>query len=152
MKAFILAAGKGARMGTYSKKINKSLLPIENKAAISHIIELFHETDEFVIGLGYKGEVIKKYFSNYHNSRDDWNVHLLDSGIDTQTGGRIKRGMQFAGRERIMVTYGDGVGNINISELLEFHKSHGKLATLTAVRPASRFGEVNFEGDQVIEF
>ena len=91
---------------------------------------------------------IKRYDSHDEN----WIVHLLDTGAKTQTGGRIKRRMQFSGRERIMATSGDGLGNINNSELLEFYKSHGKLATLTAVRPPSRFGEINFKGDQVVDF
>ena len=138
-----------------------------------HIMKIYsaYGINEFVPTLGYKGEIIKNYFINYQNLKtsisvdistgkittynnhdENWIVHLLDTGHDTQTGGRIKRAMQFTGKERVMATYGDGLANINIANLLEFHKSHGKLATLTAVRPPARYGEISFEGDQVIGF
>jgi glucose-1-phosphate cytidylyltransferase len=125
-----------------------------------------------VIALGYKGEVIKDYFLNYqfhsrslsvdlgtgkttlHNreNEEDWTVHLLDTGINTQTGGRIKQVSQFIDSEPFLLTYGDGVSNININKLIEFHNTHGRLATITAVRPPARFGQMNIEGDRVIKF
>ncbi|MEI7846290.1 MAG: sugar phosphate nucleotidyltransferase, partial [Chloroflexota bacterium] len=127
---------------------------------------------EFVIALGYKGEVIKEYFLDYHHHRaqnlkvelktgnitasygdsEDWIVHLLDTGSDTQTGGRLKRAANFIGREPFMFTYGDGVSNVNIDKLLAYHRASGKLATLTAVRPPARFGQMVFDGDNVTHF
>lgn len=126
---------------------------------------------EFVIALGYKGEMIKDYFINYHylardlsvrldtgivtvhqGASEDWVVHLLDTGQTTQTGGRVKRLAEFIGREPFMLTYGDGVSNINISELLAFHQGHGKLATITAVHPPARFGQMTFDGEKVTRF
>lgn len=126
---------------------------------------------EFVIALGYKGEIIKDYFINYHyrardlsvqldtgdvsllqGTSEDWVVHLLDTGQATQTGGRVKRLAEFIGREPFMLTYGDGVSNINISDLLDFHRKHRKLATITAVRPPARFGQMAFDGEKVTHF
>ncbi len=173
MKAIILAGGLGTRLSEETTIKPKPMVEIGGYPILWHIMKIYsvYGIREFIPALGYKGEVIKEYFTNYHNLNTDlsvdistgkitrhnshdenWIVHLLDTGIDTQTGGRIKRAMQFAGRERIMATYGDGLANINISKLLEFHKTHGKLATLTAVRPPSRFGEICFKGQQVVDF
>jgi glucose-1-phosphate cytidylyltransferase len=125
-----------------------------------------------VVALGYKGEIIKDYFLNYHNHTrsltvnldsgevtalegnccQDWIVHLLDTGMDTQTGGRVKRVAEFIGAEPFMLTYGDGVANIDIPKLLDFHKEQGKLATLTAVRPPARFGQMTIQDGKVMEF
>jgi len=126
---------------------------------------------EFVIALGYKGEVIKKYMVNYcslnsnltvnlgsgavqiHDGyKTDWIVELIDTGIPTLTGGRIKRLAPYLGNEAFMLTWGDGVSDVNLHDLLAFHRSHGKLATLTVVRPAARFGHLDLHGDQVMEF
>jgi glucose-1-phosphate cytidylyltransferase len=126
---------------------------------------------DFVIALGYKGEVIKKYMVDYCSLNNnltvnlrtgeiqrngditpDWNVELIDTGIPTLTGGRIKRLAPYIGNETFMLTWGDGVSNIDLNKLLEFHRAHGKLATLTAVRPPARFGHLDFEGDQVAQF
>lgn len=126
---------------------------------------------DFVIALGYKGEVIKKYMVDYCslNSnlkvnlrsgtvemnggyRPDWNVELIDTGIPTNTGGRIKRLAPYLGNETFMLTWGDGVSDVNLHALLEFHRSHGKLATLTAVRPPARFGHLELDGDRIVEF
>ncbi len=173
MKVIILAGGLGTRLTEETIVKPKPMVEIGGYPILWHIMKIYsaYGIKEFIPTLGYKGEIIKNYFLDYQNTQtnisvdvstgeikrydshdENWIVHLLDTGAKTETGGRIKRGMQFAGRERIMATYGDGLGNINISELLEFHKSHGKLATLTAVRPPSRFGEVNFKGDQVVDF
>lgn len=173
MKAIIIAGGRGARLAEETTVKPKPMVEIGGYPILWHIMKIYssYGIKDFIIALGYKGEVIKGYFLNYHNYStdltielstgsvkrhnshgDEWNVHLLDTGYETQTGGRIKRGMQFAGNERVMATYGDGVGNISIKKLLEFHKKHGKLATLTAVRPTSRFGALIFDGDQVVEF
>ncbi len=138
-----------------------------------HIMNIYasYGFKEFVVGLGYKGDVIKDYFLNYryharsltvnlgngdvsiHDGHsEDWIVHLLDTGSVTQTGGRIQKMAQFIGNETFMLTYGDGVSNLNIQDLLRFHKSHGKLATITAIRPPARFGQMLFDGHHVTRF
>ena len=173
MKVIILAGGLGTRLTEETTLKPKPMVEIGGYPILWHIMKIYsaYGINEFIPTLGYKGKVIKNYFINYqnantnisidvsrgeikrHDSHDEnWIVHLLDTGHDTQTGGRIKKAMQFAGREHVMATYGDGLANINISELLKFHKSHGKLATLTAVRPPSRFGAIDFKGDQVVDF
>ena len=173
MKAILLAGGLGTRLAEETAIKPKPMVEIGGFPILWHIMKIYSTfgINEFIPTLGYKGEIIKEYFINYRNTStnlsvnvntgvidrydshdENWIVHLLDTGDKTQTGGRIKRAMQFVGRERIMATYGDGLSNVNISKLLEFHKSHGKLATLTAVRPPSRFGEINFVGDQVVGF
>jgi len=173
MKAIILAGGLGTRLAEETTIKPKPMIEIGGYPILWHIMKIysFYGIKEFVPTLGFKGEIIKEYFTNYHNlytdisvdlctghikrhnnHKENWIVHLLDTGINTQTGGRIKRAMEFIGAEVVLATYGDGLANINIKELLEFHKSHGKLATLTAVRPPSRFGEINFSGEQVVGF
>ena len=138
-----------------------------------HIMSIYaaYGFKEFVVALGYKGEVIKDYFINYHyrsrsltlrlatgdvtahdGESEDWTVHLLDTGLHTQTGGRVKRIVQFIGDETCMMTYGDGVSNLNIRRLLDFHLSHGKLVTVTAVRPPARFGSMALHSDLVARF
>jgi glucose-1-phosphate cytidylyltransferase len=129
--------------------------------------------NEFVLALGYKGEYIKKYFVDYcslesnltvkvgqgtvsrhenNNTHPDWSVELIDTGVSTLTGGRIKRLAPYIGKEPFMLTWGDGVCDVDLKKLLAFHRSHGKLATVTAVRPQARFGHMTFEGDKVLEF
>ncbi|MBT4398883.1 MAG: glucose-1-phosphate cytidylyltransferase [Bacteroidetes bacterium] len=173
MRVIILAGGLGTRLTEETTLKPKPMVEIGGHPILWHIMKIYsaYGINEFVPTLGYKGEIIKNYFINYQNLKtsisvdistgkittynnhdENWIVHLLDTGHDTQTGGRIKRAMQFTGKERVMATYGDGLANINIANLLEFHKSHGKLATLTAVRPPARYGEISFEGDQVIGF
>ena len=138
-----------------------------------HIMKSFScfGINEFVTTLGYKSEVVKNYFLNFNKfsgdlsidlktgkalqnkkNSEDWKIHLLDTGKNTQTGGRIKQAMKFCSGERIMATYGDALANVNITKLLDFHNSHGKLATLTAVRPPSRFGDVTIDEGRVIDF
>ena len=173
MKAIILAGGLGTRLSEETVVKPKPMIEIGGFPIIWHIMKIYssYGINEFIPTLGYKGEVIKKFFFDYQNLRTDlsinlangdikkknnhnenWLVHLIDTGKETQTGGRIKKAMSYAKGERVMATYGDGLANVNIDKLLNFHKSHGKLATLTAVRPPSRFGEINFNGDNVINF
>jgi glucose-1-phosphate cytidylyltransferase len=173
MKVAILAGGLGSRLSEETTMKPKPMIEIGGKPILWHIMKIYSTFGfkEFVIALGYKGEMIKDYFMNYHyRSRDitvnlstgaltthngeseDWIVHLLDTGSDTQTGGRVKRVAEFIGKEPFMLTYGDGVGNINLLALLEFHKKHEKLVTVTAVRPTARFGQMVIENGGVIEF
>jgi len=173
MKVAILAGGLGTRLSEETNIKPKPMVEIGGKPMLWHIMKIYASFGfkEFVIALGYKGEIIKDYFINYHfHSRsltvhlqtgeviahnqdgDDWIIHLLDTGNNTQTGGRIRQVAEFIGNEAFMLTYGDGVSNVNILALLEFHHKTKKLATLTAVRPPARFGQLVFEGDQVIRF
>ncbi len=173
MKVAILAGGLGTRLSEETTVKPKPMVEIGGRPILWHIMKIYaaYGFKEFVIALGYKGEIIKDYFINYHyrarnmtvelsngdltihdGDSEDWTVHLLDTGADTQTGGRVKRVAEFIGDEPFMLTYGDGVANINIPALLEFHKKQGKLVTLTAVRPAARFGQMVIESGRVVEF
>jgi glucose-1-phosphate cytidylyltransferase len=173
MKVAILAGGLGTRLSEETTIKPKPMVEIGGKPMLWHIMNIYaaYGFKEFVVALGYKGEMIKDYFLNYHyRSRDisvrldtgevtihqgeseDWTVHLLDTGADTQTGGRVKRVAQFIGDETFMLTYGDGVANIDIPKLLDFHKKQGKLVTLTAVRPPARFGQMTIKDGSVVEF
>ena len=173
MKVIILAGGFGTRLSEYTDTIPKPMAKIGDKPILWHIMKIFehHALNDFVLALGYKNEIIKEYFSKYSllNSdfsidlksgnmemhqvqSEDWNVTLVDTGLDTMTGGRIKRLKDFVGNQTFMVTYGDGVGNIDIKNLIKFHKSHKKLATVTAVRPQARFGELEIVDDCVKSF
>ena len=173
IKLIILAGGKGTRLSEETYLKPKPMVKIGDYPILWHIMKTFScfGINEFITTLGYKSEVIKNYFFNYRNFSGDlsidlhsgkilqnrkncenWKIHLLETGKNTQTGGRIKQAMKFCSGERIMATYGDALANVNITKLLEFHKSHGKLATLTAVRPPSRFGDVNILDGQVIDF
>jgi len=173
MKVGILAGGLGTRLSEETTVRPKPMVEIGGKPILWHIMNIYaaYGYKEFVIALGYKGEIIKDYFLNYHSRArnltvklhtgesdihngysEDWTVHLLDTGAETQTGGRVKQMAEFIGNEPFMLTYGDGVSNVNISELVKFHRNHGKLATITAVRPPARFGQMIFNGEQVSEF
>ena len=174
MKVVILCGGFGTRLAEETKIIPKPMLKIGNQPILIHIMKSYakYNFKEFVITLGYKGQAIKDYFINYqyinsdlkinlHNKEikilndigEDWIVNLIETGEEVMTGGRIKKAFEFVNRETIMATYGDGLADININKLIEFHKSHGKLATITVVRPTSRFGEVLFnEGSKVTSF
>jgi glucose-1-phosphate cytidylyltransferase len=173
MKVGILAGGFGTRLAEETTVKPKPMVEIGGRPILWHIMQIFasYGFKEFVIALGYKGEIIKDYFINYHyrarsctvslstgeitihdGTSLDWTVHLLDTGISTQTGGRIKRITEFIGNETFMLTYGDGVASINISQLLNFHRSCNKLATVTAVRPPARFGNILVEDNLAVHF
>jgi len=173
MKTIILAGGLGTRLAEETAIKPKPMVEIGGKPILWHIMNIYAAFgfEEFVIALGYKGEEIKKYFLNFYMLNNDlsidlsngyaeprsgqqphWKVHLVDTGDVTQTGGRVKRLQSLIGNECFMLTYGDGVANVDVKRLVAFHKGHGKLATITAVRPPSRFGRIVFDGDRVVEF
>jgi glucose-1-phosphate cytidylyltransferase len=172
-KVMILAGGLGTRLQEETIVRPKPMVEIGGEPILWHIMKGYSSKgfNDFVIALGYKGEYIKQYFLNNYqlrNSisitlrdgrvqvedihREDWRVQLTDTGADTQTGGRMKRLKEFVGNETFMMTYGDGVSSVDPRELLAFHKKHGKLATVTAVRPPARFGGLEFNGDMVTRF
>ena len=173
MKTIIFAGGWGTRLGQLSELIPKPMVQIGGRPILWHIMKIYshYGFNDFVIALGYKGEIIKDYFLKYsqhhsnltidlkndkvtkHNKyNEDWIINLISTGNDSFTGNRIKKTMEHIGKERVMLTYGDGLSNININKLLEFHLEHKKLATLTAVRPTARFGELKFNGSNVTKF
>jgi glucose-1-phosphate cytidylyltransferase len=173
MKTVILAGGLGTRLSEETVVKPKPMVEIGGKPILWHIMSTYwvHGFNEFIIALGYKGEVIKEYFLNYHklqseltiwlkndevqatrNCTRDWIINLVDSGLNTMTGGRLHRLRDRLQDATFMLTYGDGVCNVNIRKLVEFHKSHGKIATITAVRPSARFGGLKFDGHLVKEF
>lgn len=173
MKVAILAGGFGTRLSEETEILPKPMIRIGNIPMLIHIMKIYTHYDfkEFIIALGYKGEYIKKYMTDYCRLQGnilidfcngkidtdkeevlDWKVELVDTGIHTQTGGRIKRLRPYIGDNTFMLTWGDGLADIDINALLNFHRSHGKLATLTAVRPPARYGYMSFNGDRVCEF
>jgi glucose-1-phosphate cytidylyltransferase len=173
MKTVILAGGLGSRLAEETSVKPKPMVEIGGLPILWHIMRIYAAAGhkEFVVALGYRSEVIKSYFLDYHRLRstltvnlasgrvdvhageaDDWNVHLVDTGSETQTGGRIRRLAPWLGGETFFVTYGDGVASIDINELFRFHRSHGRLATILAVRPPARFGTMTFDGELVSEF
>lgn len=173
MKVIILAGGFGTRISEYTDVVPKPMVPIGGKPIVWHIMNTFSEFNhtDFYLALGYKAEVIKDYFLNYRslnedftvnlldgkitshqNHSKDWRVTLVDTGDNTMTGGRVKRMKEFIGDEPCMITYGDGLANVNLNELLDFHNNHKKMVTLTAVRPSARFGELDLDNDKVISF
>jgi glucose-1-phosphate cytidylyltransferase len=173
MKTVILAGGLGTRLAEETEVTPKPMIEIGGLPMLWHIMKIYsaYGFDEFVIALGYRADIVKSFFLNYFylrsdvtidvskggvevhgGERDDWKVHLIDTGIGTQTGGRLKRLAPWLGNETFMMTYGDGVADVNVKDLVEYHRSHGKLATVTAVRPPARFGGLSFNGDLVAEF
>lgn len=173
MKAVILAGGLGTRLAEETSTRPKPLVEIGGRPILWHIMKCYsaHGINEFIVCCGYKGYMIKEYFANYflhmcdvtfdipnnqmttHQSRaEDWKVTLIDTGDETMTGGRLRRVRQFIGDETFCFTYGDGVGNIDITATVEFHRRHGKLATLTAATPPGRFGALNLDGHDVRSF
>ena len=151
MKVVILAGGFGTRLSEYTNTIPKPMIHVGNKPILHHIMQFyanFGHTD-FYIALGYKGEVIKKYFSNIDS---DWKINLIDTGTNSMTGGRVKRLQKIIGKETFMLTYGDGLSDININNLVSFHKNHGKMVTISAVRPPARFGALKLKDSEVISF
>jgi glucose-1-phosphate cytidylyltransferase len=151
LKVVILAGGLGTRISEETTDKPKPMVPIDGKPILWHIMSIYAQQglNDFVIATGYKGEVISQWVDSLEIS---WNIEAVDTGLETQTGGRIKMCMDLYPRERMLATYGDGVGNINIKHLLAFHESHGKLATLTAVRPPARFGYLDMMNGQVLHF
>lgn len=175
MKVVILAGGLGTRLKEETEYRPKPMVRIGNKPIIWHLMKGYasYGFNEFIICLGYKGDMIKEYFLNYevmhsditvqlgnrdkiqlhdNNTELDWIITLADTGEKAQTGARIKRVEKYIPDDTFMVTYGDGISNINISKLLEFHQSHGKIGTMSGVHPSSRFGEVAIKNNRVIEF
>jgi len=173
MKTVILAGGFGTRLSEETALKPKPMVEIGGMPILWHVMNIYdaHGINEFVVALGYKGEVIKEFFLDYYNKRSDltvslktgeilaekncyrdWLVHLVDTGSDTLTGGRLLRLKDRLNDETFMLTYGDGVADVNITELLAFHRSHGKTATVTAVRPTARFGGMKFDGERVADF
>jgi len=173
MKVVILAGGFGTRLSEYTENIPKPMVSIGGRPILWHIMKTYAHFNhkDFYLALGYKAELIKEYFLNYrslnsnfsidlntgettpHQTEDiDWKVTLVDTGKDSMTGGRVRRLKSFIGNERFLLTYGDGVANINIKDLVDFHKSHGKMVTVTAVHPSARFGELETSGNKILSF
>ena len=151
MKAVILAGGYGTRISEESNIIPKPLIEIGGKPILWHIMKIYsaYKIDDFIICLGYKGEKIKEYFEQFDSKL--WNIQLIDTGLDTMTGGRLKR-IQDKIDNTFCVTYGDGLSDVNLNNLVTFHKEKKSLATLTAIHPPERFGVLNLSGDYVTEF
>jgi len=152
MKVVILAGGLGTRISEYTKTIPKPIIKINNKPILRLIMEHYKKYgfNNFYIALGYKGNVIRKYFENH--TVKGCKINLINTGSKTMTGGRLKRLKKYLKSERFMLTYGDGVSNLNLKKLLNFHKKNKKLVTLTAVRPPARFGAIKIKGNQVNYF
>jgi len=151
LKIVILAGGLGTRLSEYTKTLPKPMVKVGGSPMILHIMKLYarYGFKDFYIALGYKGKVIKNFFNkNFF----DWNINLIETGKNTMTGGRLKRLKKYLGQETFMLTYGDGLSNINSKELLKFHKKNKKLVTLTAVRPPARFGAIKIKGARVTHF
>jgi glucose-1-phosphate cytidylyltransferase len=173
MKVVILSGGFGTRLQEETVLKPKPMVEIGGRPIVWHIMHIYaaYGYKEFILALGYKGEVVKNYFLNYRALSSDisvnlnsgkvivheqenegWLIHLVDTGLRTETGGRLKRLAHYLQGETFMMTYGDGVANIDIRQLVDFHRSHGKLVTVTAVRPPARFGSLDFNGSLVSRF
>jgi glucose-1-phosphate cytidylyltransferase len=173
MKVILLAGGFGTRLAEYTDVIPKPMVPVGGKPILWHIMQTYARFGhkDFYVALGYKAEVIKEYFLNYRALNADftvdlasgnvtphqvdsvdWKVTLVNTGDASMTGGRVKRMQSFIGNETCMLTYGDGVADIDLDALLAFHRSHGKMVTVSAVRPAARFGELEMDGPRVASF
>ncbi len=173
MKVVILAGGLGTRLAEETVVKPKPMVEIGGRPILDHIMRWYAHFGykEFIVALGYKGELIKQYFLNYYSlnsdisvglsngevtvhdrEREDWMVHLVETGANTQTGGRLKRLDKWLTDETFMMTYGDGLANVDLAALHSFHTRHGRLATVTAVRPPSRFGGLLFEDGKVVDF
>ena len=173
MKVVILAGGFGTRLSEYTESIPKPMVNVGGKPILWHIMNRYASFGhkDFVLALGYKAEVVKNYFLSmrsansdftldmssgkmeiHDESNVDWKITLVDTGLETMTGGRVKRLQEYLGDEPFMLTYGDGLSDVNFDELFDFHENHGRLVTVTAVRPIARFGELSLEDDIVTSF
>ena len=173
MKVVILAGGLGTRLSEYTESIPKPMVTIGGRPILWHIMKTYshYGHNDFFLALGYKAEVVKDYFLHYSNLNSDftinlstssikshqkdeidWKVTLVQTGIESMTGGRVKRMQKYVGDETFLLTYGDGLSNINIEALLKFHRSHGKMVTVSAVHPLARFGELEISKNQVKSF
>jgi glucose-1-phosphate cytidylyltransferase len=173
MKVILLAGGFGTRLAEYTDVIPKPMVSVGGKPILWHIMQTYARFGhkDFYVALGYKADVIKEYFLNYHALNADftvdlgsgnvlphqvdtvdWRVTLVNTGISTMTGGRVRRMRSFVAGETCLLTYGDGLSDIDLDALLDFHRSHGKMVTVTAVRPAARFGELELDGSRVVSF
>jgi len=151
MKVVLLAGGFGTRLSEYTKTIPKPMIEVGGQPMLVHIMKQYakYGFKDFYIALGYRGEIIKKFFNKKFF---DWNINLIETGKNTMTGGRLKRLKKYIGKTTFMMTYGDGLSNINLGKLLKFHKKNKKLVTLTAVRPPARFGGLKLKGNNVSYF
>ena len=151
MKVVLLAGGLGTRISEYTKTIPKPMIKINGKPMLLHIMHYYakHGFKNFYIALGYKGEIIKNFFNKKFF---DWNINLIETGKNTMTGGRLKRLTKHIGNETFLMTYGDGLSNVNLKNLIKFHRKNKKLVTLTAVRPPARFGALKLKGQHVSYF
>ncbi len=173
MQVVILAGGHGTRLAEETSTRPKPMVEVGGKPIIWHLMQIYaaHGHKDFLVACGYRGALLKEYFHDAYirnndffvnlgdgsidtvnSSAVDWRIGVIDTGIDTMTGGRIRRLREWLGKKTFMVTYGDGLGDVDITRLVEFHREHGKLATVTAVRPPARFGALALEGDRVCEF
>lgn len=173
MKTVILCGGLGTRLSEETQTKPKPMVEIGGKPILWHIMKIYERYDinDFVLALGYKGEIIKDYFINYHArlsnmvvylkngqieyfnpTAEDWKIELIDTGANSMTGGRLLRLKPYLQSETFLLTYGDGLSNVDISALIAFHKSHGRIATVTAVRPSARFGGMHIDSSQVTHF
>ena len=173
MKVILLAGGFGTRLSEYTESLPKPMVQIGGKPILWHIMKTFAHFGhkDFYVALGYKAELIKEYFLHYRTlnadftvdlgngtvtshqlDEVDWKVTLVNTGQDSMTGGRVKRMKPYIGNETCLLTYGDGLSNVDLSQLITFHESHGKMVTVTAVHPGARFGELEMNGEQVTSF
>ncbi len=152
MKVVILAGGFGTRISEYTKTIPKPMIKINNKPLILLIMQQYakYGFKDFYIALGYKGQIIENFFKK--KIFKDWNINLIDTGQNTMTGGRLARLKKYLGQKTFLLTYGDGVSNVNIKKLVNFHKKKKKILTMTAVRPPARFGAIKLKGNFVTYF
>ena len=151
MKVVILAGGFGTRLSEYTKSIPKPMVQIRGKPLIFYVMKNYakYGYKEFIVALGYKGKIVKNYFKN---NTFGWNIKLVDTGLNTMTGGRVKRLKKLISDKAFLMTYGDGISNVNINNLVKFHRKKKKLITMTAVRPPARFGAIKMKGDIVTYF
>jgi len=173
VKVIILAGGFGTRLSEYTETLPKPMVTIGGKPILWHIMKSYahYGHKDFYLALGYKAEVIKEYFLNYstlnadftvdlgigtvisHQLNEvDWKVTLVDTGLHSMTGGRVKRMKHYIGNETCLLTYGDGLSDVNLEKLLNFHKKHGRMVTVTAVHPGARFGELEMKAERVVSF